>query len=341
MKIRTKASGEWRVASDVRLGGSFASRPSSPVTRHPSRVTGFTMVEIAICLAIIGFALIAIIGVLPIGMNTQRDNREETVINQDATIFIEAIRNGARGLDDLTNYVYAITNFWTEYDNKGAVLAGGGSINNGYNNDNFAIAPSYYTSSGSPINSGANIVGLLNTPEYTDANGAPIPALLFGGYSNHIVAYVRSISGPAVEKPPQDNQIIRADAFGYHILCVNAPMAVDTNLFYLHPLWQPQVYGAGQPVFYNWVYWQATAPTLATDIPGQSFKWAKTRIYGLELISNLHELRLTFLWPHLPNGGVGPGRQTFRMMVAGQLVTNIVAGQILYFYQSQSFNSAP
>ena len=81
------------------------------------------MVEIAICLAIIGFALVAIIGVLPIGMNTQRDNREETIINQDATVFIEAIRSGARGLDDLTNYVYAITNYWTEYNSDGSVVA--------------------------------------------------------------------------------------------------------------------------------------------------------------------------------------------------------------------------
>ena len=70
------------------------------------------MVEIAICLAVIGIALVAIIGVLPIGMHTQRDNREETIINQDATVFIEAIRGGARGMDDLTNYVYAITNYW-------------------------------------------------------------------------------------------------------------------------------------------------------------------------------------------------------------------------------------
>jgi prepilin-type N-terminal cleavage/methylation domain-containing protein len=72
--------------------------------------SGFTMVEIAICLAVIGIALVAIIGVLPIGMHTQRDNREETIINQDATVLMEAIRGGARGLDDLTNYVYAITN---------------------------------------------------------------------------------------------------------------------------------------------------------------------------------------------------------------------------------------
>ena len=92
----------------VRFGkmGTRGARPSE---------SGFTMIEIAICLAIIGFALVAIIGVLPLGMNTQRDNREETIINQDATVLLEAIRNGARGSDDLTNYVYAITNYWTLY----------------------------------------------------------------------------------------------------------------------------------------------------------------------------------------------------------------------------------
>ena len=49
------------------------------------------MVEVAISLAIIGIALLGIIGVLPLGMNAQRDNREDTVINQDATVFTEAI----------------------------------------------------------------------------------------------------------------------------------------------------------------------------------------------------------------------------------------------------------
>ena len=60
------------------------------------------MIEIAISLAIIGIALVAIIGVLPLGVNVQKDNREETIINQDATVLVEAIRNGARGADDLT-----------------------------------------------------------------------------------------------------------------------------------------------------------------------------------------------------------------------------------------------
>ena len=80
-----------------------------------------------------------------------------------------------------------------------------------------------------PINSGTNIIGLLSTPEFTDLSFNPTNNLFSGGYSNHVVAYVRSMSGPAVEKPPQDNQIIQADSFTYRILCVNAPVARDTN----------------------------------------------------------------------------------------------------------------
>ena len=257
------------------------------------------MVEIAICLAIIGFALVAIIGVLPMGMNTQRDNREETIINQDATVFIEAIRNGAQGLDDLTNYVYAITNNWGHFDSSGKLLVSG--------TDGYTYLRAFIggTDSGAPyLTNGFRIIGLLSTPEYTDpTNGTPINNLLNGGYSNHVVAYVRSISGPAVEKPPQTNDIMVGDSFSYRILCVNAPVAVDTNIFTLPP----------------------TDPAY---------------IYNQQLNANLHELRLTFLWPQLPNGSVGSGRQTFRTQVAGQILqTNEPGGggMPLSFYQSQSF----
>src|SRR5271169_3479456 len=96
---------------------------ASPANRHSSHLShssyGFTMIEIALCLAIIGFALISILLVLPTGMHTQRDTREETIINQDASMLIEAIRGGARGMDDLTNYVYAITNYQQDYNNTG------------------------------------------------------------------------------------------------------------------------------------------------------------------------------------------------------------------------------
>ncbi len=115
------------IGADALPGGRwFSLKPTS----------GFTMIEIAISLAVIGFALVAIIGVLPTGMSVQRDNRQETIINQDATIFMDAIRHGERGLDDLTNYVFRLENPYTKTN-----------INN-------------------PI-SGAQIIGLLSTPRRT------------------------------------------------------------------------------------------------------------------------------------------------------------------------------
>ena len=260
------------------------------------------MVEIAICLAIIGFALIAIIGALPSGMSTQRDNREETLINQDATVLLEAIRGGARGLDNLTNYVYAITNYWTEYDLKGGVLH--------YGVNGYTYINSWKSFDGGPFvqpmpiysfANGLSIIGLLSTPEFTDLNFNPANNLFNGGYSNHVVAYVHSISGPAVEKPPQDNDIVRGGSFGYRVLCVNAPVATDTNLY------NTLLYPNGPPA------------------------------YNKQLAANLHELRLAFFWPQLPNGNLGPGHQSFRTLVAGQIVQTNDNSELLYFYQPQSF----
>jgi len=280
------------------------------------------MIEIAICLAIIGIALVSIIGVLPMGLNVQKDNREETIINQDATVFMEYIRNGASSPygSDLTNYVYAITNSQTRYNNPGVTT----------------VVPTPGWGNNTYLTNNARIIGLLSTPEYIAADGTPLNNLFSGGYSNYVVAYVRSISGPASEKPPQDNNIIRGDAFSYKIVCENVPVAMAFSL------WQAQSYGAGSQVFYNSFYWQATATTSSGDIPGASALW-KQVVYPQQLAANLHELRLTFLWPLLPNGKTGNGRQTFRTAVAGQIVTNIDAGQILYFFQPQSFTniSAP
>ena len=254
--------------------------------------SGFTMVEIAICLAIIGIALVSIIGVLPIGMNTQRDNREETVINQDATILMEAIRGGARGMDDLTNYVYAITNYWGKYDPSGKLV---GTNVSGYSYTGSSLNGVSMTPP-IPITNGFRIVGLLSTPEFTDLSFNPTTNILNGGYSNHIVAYVHSMSGPAIEKPLQDNDIVVGDSFGYRLLCVNAPVATDTNMF--------------------------------ANL---------NNAYVRQLNANLHELRLAFSWPQQPNGHLGPGRQTFRTQVAGQIIQTNDFGQLLYFYASQSF----
>ena len=83
-----------------------ALSPSSRLLRHEA---GFTMVEIAISLGVIAFAIIAIIGILPTGLQGQRDNREETIVNQDARLLIEAIKSGGRDQNsDLGKFVVAV-----------------------------------------------------------------------------------------------------------------------------------------------------------------------------------------------------------------------------------------
>jgi len=270
------------------------------------RRAAFTMMEIAICLAIIGFALVAIIGVLPYGMHTQRNNHDETIINADATMLLESIRSGARGLDDLTNYIYYVTNEWAE-------IKVDGTTNHGINVYNFTTAslsaPTLWPyAPAEPINSGSNIISVLSTPEYTDLNGLPISDTYNKDYFyNHLTARVRSMSGPAVEKPPQDNTLMREGTFTYQLICVNAATPVDTNIYRLPP---DQLLNAQQ------------------------------------LAANLRELRLRFDWPLRPNGSLGNGRQNFRVAIAGQLTTNLYnfggsQTRLLYFYQPQSFIATP
>jgi hypothetical protein len=116
------------------------------------------------------------------------------------------------------------------------------------------------------------------------------------------------------------------------------PEAVNTP-----PLWQNnQSYNTNAEVYYNGISWRATTSIASglVNAPGNSPLWAQDS-YIQQLTTNLRELRLTFLWPLLPNGGTGNGRQTFRTAVAGQLVQTNVIGQRLYFFQPQSFTNAP
>jgi type II secretory pathway pseudopilin PulG len=242
------------------------------------------MIEIALSLAIIGFALVAIIGVLPIGMNAQKDNREETIINQDASVFFDAIRNGARGLDDLTNYVFAITNEVTGYRDDRTL--NGVHVRYGYTLTN-SDTPAQF-----PLTNGFRIVGLLSTPKYLPWNA--------GGFlSNNVVAYVRSISGPASEKFPQQNPSMQDLAFSYRMTSEVVPYG--TNYF-----------------DWNWTNYTA----FATNTPEYATRYNYWRVVN-NLQGNLHDLRLTFRWPLRSRGQLGPGGQAFRTLIGGSLlVTN-------------------
>ena len=263
--------------------------------------SAFTMIEIAISLAIIGFALVAIIGILPAGMNAQRDNRQETIVNQDASILMDAVRNGERGLDDLTNYVVGITNDQTSYNRAGG---GGATVTFAY------TVPMGYVNN-SPNNrlaltNGYTIIGVLSTPKIIPNRSG------FGFVSNHVVAVFRSISGPASEKPPQLNSSMQELSLNYRVIADNS--GYGTN--YFDPSWT------------NY----AAARLSTNDIAVRSNYMFVVRSFQ----TNLHDVRLTFLWPVFPSGRIGSGRQVYRTMVAGHY-TNDPPGSPYFFYQPRTF----
>ena len=149
---------------------------------------GFTMVEIAIALGVIAIALVAIIGIMPTGVNVQRTNRDDTIINQDGRLWLEAIRTGARGLDYLTSHVEAIwiTNV-TSQSSQVTV----------FTNKPSATRPGNPAVEGS-MTTGAAVIGLLSRPKYfflPPTSGTQLQVV-----TNHIVAYVHAVSGPAADQ---------------------------------------------------------------------------------------------------------------------------------------------
>lgn len=266
--------------------------------RNPiSTRSGFTMIEIALCLAVIGFALIAIIGVLPTGMNVQKENRWETVVDQDAFVWMNALRGGGRGFDDLTNSVVSITNTVTQLDPNGVPMASS-TVTYGYTR---------LKSSGNPpilLTNGFNIIGLISTPRYTSVTQGQQTTF----YSNHVAAYVRGMSGPAHEKYPQNNSNVLDTAFMYRMIPdITSYVPVDpasTNY---------AVNGSGKP------------------IPSPMYTRFLMASY---LQGNSSDVRLTFRWPVIANGDIGNYRQSFRTFVGGRpAVVQVGQNSALYFFQ--------
>ena len=269
------------LGAGLRSGAGRSDRPALAVA-------GFTMIEIAISLAVIGFALVAIIGILPTGMNVQKDNREETIINQDVTVFMNAIRGGARGMDDLTNYVTYIRRVTAKYYYTAQSTNLNGIVVSQYTNAAMPFPPGFVDF---PITNGQRIVGLLSTPKYiqfTDSGGR-------GFYSNNVIAHVRALSGMASEKAPQNNRDVRDLAFTYRVIADIVPWAGYDSM------------------------WTNVDPAVITDtnqIALHSNYWNTAR----NLQGNLHDLRLTFRWPLLARNDIGNGRQSYSTKVSGGII---------------------
>ena len=166
---------------------------------------GFTMIEIALSLAIIGFALVAIIGVMPTGMRVQKENREETVINQDGLFLLDAIRSGAKGLDDLTNFVESIT------------------IRSGVSADGLGGATTVFTNSVGPasnrITNSMEIVGLLSRPKLEVMTDRTLR-------QNQVTLRMRAINGVASDKSKRNDEL----AFRYLVTVEIVPFSKGPSL---------------------------------------------------------------------------------------------------------------
>ena len=207
MKIAISSTG--LVAASRRSAANPAvSIHRSAVCRHAATSQlAFTMIEIALCLAIVGFALVAIIGALPMGLNVQKENREETIINQDATVWIDALRAGGTNqfgvYDNLVKFVDRIGIDTYRYDSP---------------TDNTPDIIRSESTKG-PFQGGWQIIGILGTPQIQ-----PDPSSTTGGfYSNYVYAYVRAMNGVAADLPPQDNADVQDNAFGYKLIVQSPP----------------------------------------------------------------------------------------------------------------------
>jgi type II secretory pathway pseudopilin PulG len=238
--------------------------------RKKNSQSAFTMVEIAFSLAIVAFALVAIMGVLPTGMTVQKDNREDTLINNDGLFWTEALRSGSRAIDDLTNYVEEI-----KISNR--------------RGDRTWVARWANSTVADKLNTSEQIIGLLSTPKYLYGTDGSVLD------TNIVVARVRAINGPAVEKLKPTNEF----AFRYQL--------------------EPEI----SPTYSAPIYTKSASQALKfwTDENGMT-----AEAFHRAVATNLHNLRLTMRWPVFEQGnswGVGRNRKTMRALINGQILPTV------------------
>jgi len=175
------------------------------------------MIEIALALGIIGFALVAIIGILPAGLNVQRETRQDTIIAQDAPFLLEAIRNGAPPV--LTNGVYQVQG------------GGSGSVTVG-RNTSLDFLTNYVEQIWVAQVNGSN---LLAYPPEDFTNGTMILGLL--SRTNVITtARIRGLSGAATEQGGSNAAVafryymeVEIEPGGFSVASLDPVTSPDTN----------------------------------------------------------------------------------------------------------------
>ena len=266
------------------------------------------MLEIAVSLGVIAIGMVAILGVLPSGLNVQKDNRERTYVNEDARLLIDALREGNEGLYALTNHVEAILRIGTNL--AGNVSTGYMVLENPHFDPNFVSGELGNNSKPLLTNSPVVILAALGSPA-----GTPISTKNF--YLSHTVALMRSFSGGMLEQVEGSSNDL---SFHYYLTVEVSPF---TGYYLTSDI-------------------TTNASTSASAAYQSLFRQLQVNVEA----NNVHELRLTFAWPVLPNGRVGVNRQTYRTLISGvqqQAIFPILKNNegLFYLFQSQKYQPQP
>lgn len=254
------------------------------------RRAGFTLTELALCIAVIGLALTAIMGVLPSGMAVQRQNREDTLVAQDAQFLMEAIRGGAMSIPDLTNQVDYI--LWRR---SGAV--------NGveyYRGPNFTDPlPGTVV----PLTGSWQVLALLSLPRYERTPQ--------GIVENLVQAQFRSFGGPFTEKAYRSGSGLpdpaRLETALRYLVTVENLSNASTNLMMTWANQRPHVASPTRP----YIAFSGLTNLVQSNLLARQ---------QLQLERSLNDLSLSFQWPVFRVGNdfrTGNGRKVFRSQVMG------------------------
>jgi prepilin-type N-terminal cleavage/methylation domain-containing protein len=304
-------------ANPAQIHPIYPMNPYPPVSeiqmmRSHNHRRGFTMIEIAISLAIVAVAMVAILGILPAGLNVQRENREDTIIDLEADYYLQLIRSSGMQFGPLfvADHVDQISVTRTNHSTRAAntVL---------YNRTRT-------TGLGFSWNSRQVIRKLLSTPSWDLGTVPSTPDAVFTpaqGLSiieeNEVRAIVRAIPGRASDLSP-----------AYSDSALRYEMKVS-----IHPAVTPSIFsGYGQnntasPAFNNL---NSAGPSGQGELLRQA-----------ALSSNLWEVELEIRWPvnnFDPVAGtysLGRNSRTYRTYVAGTLEQDPRSRNLFVFNRGQ------
>ncbi len=271
-----------------------------------ARTDAFTMVELALCIAIVSFAMVAILGVLPLGLNVQRQNREDTIVDQEGPLWVDLIRKGGIGWDDVTNYVDYILVERTPVNGSGGTKTYG--FRGAFLSSEYSIpAPD------AVLATPGDVVSLLSIPRFEADRGVI--------YSNKITAILRSFSGSLGSQIRPDRTVtFRPDerqldnSFRYQLQVELTPVT-QLPTFNVSPTNLVAQAGIQTGGYLN-------ALRLDTNLMSELRDPLQLQNASQDLLAaTLYDLRLVFRWPVFRVGGevnVGPGLRVFRTQVMGK-----------------------